>query len=139
MLATTAEEIRATVLRVLGEIALRIGRRLRASIRRGRHPVVSLVSNLSYRRSLRANHRASHQFTLAQEARGRRRRSGSRPGPAGRPALDRPLAPRPVRVRAGGQVLKLTCEVNRGGDDASDLAKLRLKPTSNNKTSERSG
>jgi len=28
---------------------------------------VSLVSNLSYRRSLRANHRAYHQFTLAQE------------------------------------------------------------------------
>jgi len=45
----------------------RIGRRLWASFWRGRHPVVSLVSNLSYRRSLRANHRAYHQFTLAQE------------------------------------------------------------------------
>ena len=45
----------------------RIGRRLWASFWRGRHPIVSLVSNLSYRRSLRANHRAYQQFTLAQE------------------------------------------------------------------------
>jgi len=45
----------------------RMVRRMWTSIWRGRHPLISLVSNLSYRGSLAANHRAYRAFSLAQE------------------------------------------------------------------------
>jgi len=46
----------------------RMVRRMCGSIWKRRHPLVSLISNLSYRGSLAANHRAYRRFSLAQEA-----------------------------------------------------------------------
>jgi radical SAM superfamily enzyme YgiQ (UPF0313 family) len=44
----------------------RMARRLWSNLWRRRHPLFSLVSNLSYRNSLPANHRAYRAFTLTQ-------------------------------------------------------------------------